>query len=210
METDTNGTVILSVTDSHGCTTSQAVIVDTPELGTVDFNTASYSYSTYGLYSIVDPIQFTSTVTGDYLSIAWNFGDGTVSTELNPLHAYVSPGDYIVTETVTYPFGCIYVHTISLMVEKGYVLEVPDAFTPNNDGLNETLRPVFKGLKTVRLDIYDTWGSLLYSEEGETLKGWDGKVKGIDVENGNYYCKVRAETFYNQTIEKAQPFILIK
>lgn len=210
MQTDTNGAVILSVTDSFGCTASYPFDVNTPELGTVTFETSSYAYSTYGLYSVSDPIQFTGTVTGDYLSIAWNFGDGTVSTEANPVHTYVSPGDYVVTEVVTYPFGCVYTHQISLKVEKGYVLELPDAFTPDNNALNDTFRPVFKGLKTVRLDVYDTWGSLLFSEEGETLKGWDGKVKGVDAENGNYNCKVQATTFYNQIINKAQPFVLIK
>ena len=210
MQTDSNGTYILTVTDSFGCIANHSFVVDTPELGTNTFNTTSYSYSTFGLYSVVDPIQFTGIVTGNYIGIAWNFGDGTVSTELNPIHIYTSPGDYVVTQTVTYPFGCIYVYKISLMVEKGYVLEVPDAFTPNKDTLNDFMRPVFKGLKTVRMDVYDTWGALLFSEEGETLKGWDGRVKGIDVENGNYYCKVQATTFYNQTISKAQPFTLIK
>lgn len=210
METTTNGTVQLTVTDSYGCTANYTFTVDTPELGTVSFSTSSYAFSTFGLYSVVDPIQFTNEATGDYETIAWNFGDGTVSTEQNPIHAYTQPGNYIVTETVTYPFGCVYVHTLSLLVEKGYVLEVPQAFTPNDDTLNDTMRPVFSGLKKVRIDIYDTWGSLVYSEEGETLKGWDGKIKGVQAENGNYFCKVQSETFYNLSLESAQPFTLIK
>ncbi|HLF53230.1 gliding motility-associated C-terminal domain-containing protein, partial [Flavobacterium sp.] len=210
MNTNQNGMVILQATDALGCTANYTFDVDIPILGTPSFVTNSYAYSTYGAYSVVDPIQFTNTATGDYINIAWNFDDGTVSTEENPLHTYSSPGNYVVTQTVTYPLGCVYVHVITLTVEKGYILEVPDAFTPNDDGLNDTMRPVFKGLKKVRIDIYDTWGSLLYSEEGETLKGWDGKIKGAQAENGNYFCKVQAETFYNQTVHKAQPFTLIK
>ena len=210
METTTNGTVQLTVTDSYGCNANYTFTVDTPELGTVSFNTSSYAFATFGFYSVVDPIQFTSRATGDYETIAWNFGDGTVSTEENPTHVYAKPGNYIVTETVTYPFGCVYVHTIALLVEKGYVLEVPQAFTPNGDTLNDTMRPVFRGLKKVRIDIYDTWGSLVYSEEGQTLKGWDGKINGVQAENGNYFCKVQSETFYNLSLETAQPFTLIK
>lgn len=210
METTTNGTVQLTVTDSFGCNANYTFTVDTPELGTVSFNTSSYAFSTFGFYSVVDPIQFTSMATGDYKTIAWNFGDGTASTEENPTHVYAKTGNYIVTETVTYPFGCVYVHTISLLVEKGYVLEVPQAFTPNNDTLNDTMRPVFRGLKKVRIDMYDTWGSLVYSEEGETLKGWDGKINGVQAENGNYFCKVQSETFYNLSLESVQPFTLIK
>lgn len=210
METNTNGAVVLTATDSQGCSKSYTLMVDTPELGTVSFETASYSYTTYGLYSVADPIQFTGTVTGDYISIAWDFGDGTVSSEENPLHTYMNEGNYVVTETVTYPFGCVYVYTITLKVEKGYFLVVPNAFTPNKDGINETLRPVFKGLTSIRLEIYDTWGALIYAEEGATLKGWDGTLKGANAENGNYYCKVQAHTFYNQIVNENHPFILIK
>ena len=210
MHTETNGTVMLTVTDSNLCVATYPVIVDTPELGFNSFETDSNAYSTYGIYSVVDPIQFNSIVTGDYISISWNFGDGTFSTDLNPVHAYVNPSNYVVTQTVTYPFGCVYIQTITLKIEKGYFLVVPTAFTPNKDGINETLRPVFKGLTSIRLEIYDTWGSLIYSEEGASLKGWDGTLKGANAENGNYYCKVQAHTFYNQIVNENHPFILIK
>jgi gliding motility-associated-like protein len=102
------------------------------------------------------------------------------------------------------------VQKITFNVEKGYLFVVPNAFTPNNDAINDTFRPVTKALKNVRLDIYDTWGSLIYSETGDTLKGWDGKIKEQNAENGNYYCKVSAETFYGTIVNENHPFILIK
>jgi gliding motility-associated-like protein len=210
MHSDTNGTVLLTVTDSYGCITTYTVVVATPVLGYSSFDTNSIGYTTYGIYSIGDPIQFQSNVTGDYVSISWDFGDGTFSTELNPVHTYNIAKDYIIKQTVTYPFGCIYVQTISLIVEKGYVLVVPTAFTPNSDGLNDTFRPVTKALKNVQLDIYDTWGSLIYSEKGDVLRGWDAKIGGRSAENGNYYSKVTAETFYGTIVNSNQTFVLIK
>ena len=210
MQTINNGTVLLTVTDSNSCTATYTLTVDTPILGYPSFDTASFGYTTYGLYAIGDPIQFQSTLTGDYISVSWDFGDGTFSTELNPIHTYLIPKEYIVTQTVTYPFGCVYVQTISLLVEKGYVLVVPTAFTPNNDRLNDTYRPVTKALKNIVLDIYDTWGSLVYSETGDVLVGWDGKIKGFNAENGNYYSKVKAETFYGTIVNSDQTFVLIK
>ena len=210
MHSNVNGTVLLTVTDSNNCTATQTVTVDTPILGYPSFDTTSYGFTTYGIYAIGDPIQFTSNITGDYLSVSWDFGDGTFSTEVNPIHTYVLPRDYIITQTVTYPFGCVYVQTISLLIEKGYVLVVPTAFTPNNDALNDTYRPVTKALKNVVLDIYDTWGSLIYSEKGDVLVGWDGKIKGFNAENGNYYSKVSAETFYGTIVNSNQTFVLIK
>lgn len=210
MNSDTNGTVILTVTDNVGCTANYTVDVDNPEIGYASFEATSFGYTTYGIYSIGDPIQFNSTITGDYVSVSWDFGDGTFSTELNPIHTYVIPRDYVVTQTVTYPFGCVYVQTITLIVEKGYLLVVPTAFTPNSDTLNDTYRPVTKRLKEVQLDIYDTWGSLIYTEKGEVLVGWDGKIKGFNAENGNYYSKVTAETFYGTIVNENQTFVLIK
>jgi gliding motility-associated-like protein len=210
MQTDVEGTVILTVTDNIGCQATYTVVVDIPELGYAGFDQTSIGYTTYGIYSIGDPIQFQSTITGDYISVSWDFGDGTFSTELNPVHTYVNPRDYVVTQTVTYPFGCVYVQTISLIIEKGYLLVVPTAFTPNNDSLNDTYRPVTKALKNVKLDIYDTWGSLIYTETGDVLVGWDGKLRGFNAENGNYYSKVSAETFYGTIVNENQTFTLIK
>jgi gliding motility-associated-like protein len=210
MHSDINGTVVLTVTDSNGCSDTYTVSVDNPVIGYSSFDTSSYGYTTYGIYAIGDPIQFQSTVTGDYVSVSWDFGDGTFSTELNPSHIYAIPKDYIVTQTVTYPFGCVYVQTISLIIEKGYVLVVPTAFTPNTDNVNDTYRPVTKALKKVHLDVYDTWGSLIYTEIGDVLVGWDGKIKGFYAENGNYYSKVSAETFYGTIVNENQTFVLIK
>jgi gliding motility-associated-like protein len=211
MTTTTNGLVTLTVTDAIGCSTNYSLNVAIPTLGNPSFNANSIGYTSYGIYSIVDPIQFNSVITGDYISVLWDFGDGTFSNEVNPIHTYSIPNDYVVTQTVTYPFGCVYKHIITLQVEKGYLLVVPTAFTPtNNDGINDTFRPVTKGLKNVRLDIYDTWGSLIYSEVGEVLVGWNGKIKEVNSENGNYYAKVSGETFYGTIINENQTFVLIK
>ncbi|CAM3947103.1 Ig-like domain-containing protein [Flavobacterium sinopsychrotolerans] len=210
MNTTQNGTTILDVTDNLGCTSSYSFNVKNPVLGNPDFTTNSIGFSTYGIYSIIDPIQFTNTATGDFINIAWDFGDGSVSNEVNPIHSFVKEGIYIVNQTVTYPFGCIYTHIITLAVDKGYELMSPNGFTPNGDGINETFKPAFLGMKSIQLDVYDTWGELVYSETGETLQGWDGKVKGKESENGNYYYKVKATTFYGTVVSKDGPFTLIK
>ena len=47
------------------------------------------------------------------MSYFWDFGDGTFSTELNPVHTFINPKEYVVTQTVTFPFGCVYVEKIT-------------------------------------------------------------------------------------------------
>ena len=210
MHTTTNGIVMLTATDALGCSMQYSVNVDIPELGYIDFEPESYGNEHYGIFSVQDPITFNSAITGDYETVVWDFGDGTFSSEVSPTHTYVNPGSYVVVQTVTYPFGCRYSKVITLIVEEGYFLTIPTAFTPNNDNLNDNYRPVSKRLEAIRLEIYDSWGSMIFSETGDVLVGWDGTIKGAGAENGNYYCKVMARTFYGRTISETRTFVLIK
>ncbi len=202
--------MILDVTDSIGCTTNFTFNVETPVLGDPDFDTSSFGLINYGVFAIQDPIQFTNEATGDYISVLWDFGDGNFSGEENPVHSYVQIGNYVITQTVTYPFGCVYTKIVTLIVEKGYQLIMPNAFTPNDDGLNDFFRPEYIGLNELEINIYDTWGSIIYSESGDNIRGWDGKINDEDAENGNYYYTFKASTFYEDVIEKQGAFVFIK
>ena len=210
MSTTQNGLITVTITDANGCTTSQSVTISNPIIGNAGFGQNSFAYTTYGIYSINDPIQFTNTATGDFVSVAWNFGDGIFSTEENPIHTYVLEGNYIVTQTVTYPLGCIKTTIITLIITKGYKLIIPSGFTANNDTINDTFKPEFEGLENISLQVYDTWGNVVYYEKGETIVGWNGQINSVPAENGNYYYKVIGTTFYGELIEKNGPFTLIK
>jgi gliding motility-associated-like protein len=87
---------------------------------------------------------------------------------------------------------------------------IPNAFSPNNDGLNDTFKPLFKGLSKIKMEVFNTWGGLLYSEEGTSLQGWTGKINNAFIENGNYYYKVVATTFYGDEAVYNGPFKLIR
>ena len=72
------------------------------------------------------------------------------------------------------------------------------------------MRPVFSCMTNVQISIYDTWGSKLYVEEGDTITGWDGTIDGNPVENGNYIMVVIANTFNGILLEMNGPVTLIK
>ena len=210
MNTQNNGLIIFSVTDSFGCTADFPYNVDTPVLGIANFSTSSLGKDVYDLYSIYDPVLFTNLATGDFTNISWDFGDGNFSNEESPKHIYTRVGTYTIKQTVTYPFGCQYSYTSTLIVEKGYSIMMPNAFTPNNDGYNDSFAPAFLGLINITLDVYNTWGAVIYSESGENIGGWNGKVKDLQAENGNYHFKLTAKTFYNHTISENGAFTLLK
>lgn len=209
MTTNQNGTILLDVTDALGCNSNYTFNVDIPTLGSPSFEANSFAFTNYGFYSIEDPIQFTNSATEGFIAVSWDFGDGSVSSEINPVHVFKKEGSYLVNQRVTYPLGCAYNYTLRIEIKKGYNLMYPNAFTPNKDGFNDYFLPVFKGLSNITFDVYDTWGGLIYSEKGIAIKGWDGKIKNQDAENGNYYFKVSAKTFYGAIIQEQGAFVLI-
>ena len=213
MTTSLNGTVIVKVVDSLGCSLDLTFDVDLFDLGYPDFTYDSFALTNCNVLSIDDPIQFTNTASGDYVSVDWDFGDGTlpVFDQENPIHSYTSVGTYFVTQTVHYPYGCSYEIIRELEVTKGYELVVPNAFTPNADGINDTIRPLVNCIDTVEMSIYDTWGGLIYFETSDDdLYGWDGTIDGKPAENGNYIIVVRATTFQGKLIEFNGPITLLK
>ncbi len=117
---------------------------------------------------------------------------------------------FTVTLTVVYDSGCIFTTSRELNVTKGYSLILPNAFSPNGDGINDYIRPSHKGLKDIEMSIYDTWGALIYYEKELTLKGWDGFLRGKPSENGNYIMYVKGLTFYNREIKESSPITLLK
>jgi len=77
------------------------------------------------------------------------------------------------------PTGCVTVDTQYVRVFKKIKIYVPTAFTPNNDGQNDYLRPLLLGFeKLISFSVYNRWGRRLYHTTNE-LPGWDGKVNDL-------------------------------
>lgn len=139
-------------------------------------------------------------------NILWELGDGTSSTENGVLHYYNDEGYYEITLTA---FQQLCNLQVSETFEVYYQLEaitapliMPNVFSPNNDGVNETFRPFFKG--EIELDllpddrdvfdyiveshmlIYDRWGVLIYDSIDQDA-AWDGTRDGQDMLEGTYY-----------------------
>ena len=89
---------------------------------------------------------------------------------------------------------------------------IPNAFTPNFDNINETFRPIYYGITSIRLTVYDTWGTLIYYEDSteNEMIGWDGTINGKKAENGNFFYQVSATTYTGNLIEKNGSFTLIR
>lgn len=73
-------------------------------------------------------------------------------------------------------------------------LQMPNAFSPNDDGINDVYRakPGYKSIVSFKAVIFNRWGQKLY-EWDDPAGGWDGKYKGRDVAQGTYFVNVTAK-----------------
>ena len=112
----------------------------------------------------------------------WDFGDGTpASAEAS--HTYARPGRYQVLLQGTAASGCPVRATTSVEVVD---YKVPNVFTPNADGLNETFRIVGLPAGTAALQVFNRWGRLVYTAE-RYAHDWTGA--GLPA--GIYYYRLQ-------------------
>jgi gliding motility-associated-like protein len=125
-----------------------------------------------------------ATATGNITDITWSPGAGLSNSKiLNPIASPSTTTTY--TITVQNADGCTASDTATVTVI--YSITVPNAFTPNGDGINDSWNIKYLDTYTnCKVQIFNRWGQLLYSSIGYTIP-WDGTYKGSAVPNGTYY-----------------------
>ncbi len=105
---------------------------------------------------------------------------------------YTRSGTY--TDFFTATNGCDSVRTLNLTVKNNCNIYIPNAFTPNNDGLNDMFKPTINlALQKFSFIIFNRYGEKIF-ETYEYGKGWDGTYKGKDQATGSYVYRI---TFTN-------------
>ena len=120
----------------------------------------------------------------------WNFGDGALSTDINPVHYYADLGRYQVQLIAYTEFSCT--DTLSrdaaVIVEGAGKLKFPNAFVPSKTGpsgghylpvdfSNTIFHPVHEGVIEYRLMIFNRWGEQIFQSD-DVWVGWDGYFNG--------------------------------
>jgi gliding motility-associated-like protein len=122
-------------------------------------------------------------------------------------------GFYYLTYTIAVKnaIGCSASDAIVVRIFKtGPSIFVPNAFTPNNDGINDVLRPILAGFK--RLDyfmVYNRFGQLLYQTQ-RPGEGWDGTFKGMPQDSNTFVYMVQAVDYTGLVVQQKGSFILIR
>lgn len=82
--------------------------------------------------------------------------------------------------------------TDTIIIEECPEIDIPNVFTPNGDGLNETFHPKGEPVPGYKLFIYNRWGVLLF-QTTDFFQGWNGQYHGADCPDGTYYYLVMFE-----------------
>ncbi|NVJ86761.1 MAG: PKD domain-containing protein [Algoriphagus sp.] len=160
---------------------------------------------------IFEEIQFTDLSSGKVILWSWDFGDGSVSSEPNPLHFYQEKGSYTIQLQVIDEFGCISVFEQLIQVSDDYWVRFPNAFTPSRiDGKNNYFKPVFRGIASMEFYVFTTWGELVYQSNSLDSQGWDGKFKGVEAPNGNYIYRGKFISNSGEVLNESGVFTLIR
>ena len=144
---------------------------------------ASFEYTPFKVSTLQPEMNFI-TNTANCNSFSWDFGDSIYSFIPSPIHEFEASGTYDVWLTVADSNQCVdsVMHRITMYYD--FVLYVPNAFTPNDDGDNDQLGP--QGLrmeeyKSYSFYIYNQWGEIIFETE-DINEWWDGD----DSQHGSY------------------------
>lgn len=148
----------------------------------------------------------------DAIMYEWRFGDGTFSDEESPWHMYSISQSYNVTLLAYNEIGCM--DSISKRVDPPLVVFIPNAFSPNGDGLNDVFKINGDGLRlgsNIRkfsITIFDRWGNEVFSSKSPNFE-WDGKLNGKPMPIGTYVYNIFVEGYKLQKFEQTGSITIV-
>ncbi|MBL7941650.1 MAG: PKD domain-containing protein, partial [Flavobacteriales bacterium] len=168
--------VSLTVMSADGCEAtaelpSALTVLPLPE---PDFEASAYVTSVY--YAT---ISFTGMPDGmsDY---EWDFADGGTASTQQSEHTFNNTGEFPVVLQVTDASGCTAQVMHEIVITAEFSVYVPNSFTPNGDGINDTFVPVIAALDAIdnyEMHIFDRWGVEVFFSR-DPYERWTGDVAG--------------------------------
>ena len=198
--TNTEGVVVgtARVLETKNATAqTYSISINTPQPCNFTGSITVPSYSATGSLGIVH--NLTAKYCGDSLALnakgdtaskyVWQWQNVACLSCRNPKILPLTTPIYYVTVTDTLT-KCVIKDSVNVQIEGSFMERIPNAFTPNNDGLNDNFNVLPDNcIKTVRrLRIYSRWGNLVFDKmdvSPQRKEGWDGllnnKLLGTDV-----------------------------
>jgi gliding motility-associated-like protein len=187
-----SGTYYLMAASTSGCSVIRPIDVTVnplPVFTVTDPAPVVYPVQTVDITSAVNPING---VTYTY----WL--DSLTKKAVSNPRAINKRGRYFIR--ATNQFGCSAIKGVNanIIPPPEPIVYIPNAFTPNGDGLNDLLTVKLIGETSItQLRVYNRWGQLVY-DDPDLSHQWNGKLKGIDLPAGVYVWTISGMDTYNK------------
>ncbi len=184
-------------TDANGCkakTTSNVTVFPKPA--------TDFTISPQPVFVTFPNITLTDKSSKDVNYWHWDFGDGdTLGNKTpNPVHLYPkTEATYTITLSVLNGGLCPNSVTHEVIISPEYSFFIPNAFSPDGNGINDTFLGKGKGIIKYELMIFDRWGNFIFYAD-DINKGWDGKANsGAETAQQDVYVwKVNLTDIFNK------------
>lgn len=154
-------------------------------------------------------VQFINNST-DADTYLWDFGDGSTSTEENPVHVYSTFGKYTVTLTAVKSQACsTSVAQGEFIITADNSIFIPNTFTPNGDQVNDEFVVTITNIQSYRIQIYNRYGSPLF-QANDIFDNWKGVYNNKSLPVGTYYYIIDAVSLSGEPLKKSGSISIIK
>lgn len=207
--------VFLEVTTTGGCVQSS---VNSPyPIYVFDVPEASFTVNSTTVYLPNTPVICTNTSSGAVAYI-WDFGDGTSSVLVNPVHNYTALGNYVISLEAINTYNCR--DTAFLGITATGEIIFPNVFTPDinfssggvydpNDYSNHVFFPYQTGVSEFHIMIFNRWGELIFESDDINI-GWDGYYRGTLCQQDVYVYKAEAKFIDGRNVKKIGDITLLR
>ncbi|MES2680671.1 MAG: gliding motility-associated C-terminal domain-containing protein [Bacteroidota bacterium] len=173
-DTGENRLLKVNYVDTNNCVNSSTLLINAYPKPIADFE-----FSPAEPRVNLDNVVFTDiSVTTPQSEWSWYFENDSIPVrEKDPAHTFSAPSIFPVVLIVKNNWGCHDTVIKAISVDDEINLFVPNAFTPNADGLNDVFQPKGTNVVLYNLEVFDRWGQKLFNTH-DFYKAWDGTFKG--------------------------------
>ena len=160
-------------------------------------------------------INLVPQISADVTSVRWS-PTGPIFRDIYPGITVKPRETTVFTVTVSNKGGCTTNDQLTVNVLcNGANLFIPNTFSPNGDGMNDIFYPRGSGVFTIkRIKIFSRWGDIVFERNNfnanDASKGWDGKLKGKDLNPDVFVYMVEVICDNNETLTFKGNVALIK
>lgn len=191
-------TVTLKVTDNNNCYnifTKNDYITAHPR------PKADFNYSPFEINLSITPVQFSNFSSGASITkYRWDVDDSFETDQPDFTKVFHDSGYIKISLMTENKWGCRDSISQYIFVIDTFIIFIPNAFSPNEDGVNDVFKVGGIGIRNLEMTIYNRWGEKLYNRSSPSNDfGWDGIYLDQYVQQGAYMYVIRAKDNRNRS-----------